>query len=97
MEADKACETSGLPHFLYNQLKDDGGVVSPTRRPPVIRKISNTNCYWMFRPTKAYIAAERNGSIGNRSDVIRNRIIDLSARSIVPEPNTLPRVPLYIW
>jgi hypothetical protein len=29
------CETSRLPHFPDNQLKDGGKVVSPTRRPPV--------------------------------------------------------------
>jgi hypothetical protein len=30
------CETSKLPHFLHNRLTDGGGVVSLTRRPPII-------------------------------------------------------------
>jgi hypothetical protein len=28
------CETSRLPHFLDNQLRDGGEVVGPTRRTP---------------------------------------------------------------
>jgi hypothetical protein len=30
----QGCETSRLPHFLYNRLTDGGEVVSLTRRPP---------------------------------------------------------------
>jgi hypothetical protein len=29
----RGCETSRLPHFLDNRLRDGGEVVSPTRRP----------------------------------------------------------------
>jgi hypothetical protein len=30
----QVCETSRLPHFLDNRLKDDGEVISLTRRLP---------------------------------------------------------------
>jgi hypothetical protein len=30
----KGCETSRLPHFLYNRLTDGREIVIPTRRPP---------------------------------------------------------------
>jgi hypothetical protein len=38
------CETSRLPHFLYNRLTDGGEVVSFTRRPTFTpRKIPGTH------------------------------------------------------
>jgi hypothetical protein len=43
-EGPQGCETSGLPHFLDNQLKDDGEVVSLTCRPSFTpRKIPGTH------------------------------------------------------
>jgi hypothetical protein len=39
------CETSMLPHFLDNRLKDGGEIVSLTRRPLFVahRKIPGTH------------------------------------------------------
>jgi hypothetical protein len=38
------CETSRLPHFLDNQFRDGGEIVSLTRRPPLPpRKIPGTH------------------------------------------------------
>jgi hypothetical protein len=40
----RVCETSRLPHFLGNRLKDVGKVVSHTLRPPFTpRKIPGTH------------------------------------------------------
>jgi hypothetical protein len=40
------CETSRLPHFIENRLKDGGEVVSLTRWPPFTpRKIPGTYLY----------------------------------------------------
>jgi hypothetical protein len=49
-EGPQACETSRLPYFLDNRLRDGGEVVSPTRRPLFTpRKIPGTHrIYFKF-------------------------------------------------
>jgi hypothetical protein len=37
-EDPQGCETSRLPHFLYNRLTDDGKVTSLMHRPPFTLK-----------------------------------------------------------
>jgi hypothetical protein len=90
-EGPSGCETSRIPHFLDNLLKDGGEVVRLTRRPPFTpRKIRGTHfCYMVSRP-QGHSAAGRITSIEKSDDLIGSRNRDLPACSIVP---TVPRAP----
>jgi hypothetical protein len=75
------CETSRLPHILDN-------------RPPFNpRKIPGTHfCSRQCRP-QGHGAAGRIRLTEKSNEPIGNRIRDLPAYSIVPQPTTLPRAP----
>jgi hypothetical protein len=84
-------------HFPDNRLTDGCEVVSPTRRPPSTpRKIPGTHfCLRLSRP-QGHSAAGRIRSIKKSNYHIGNRIRDLPACSLVPQPTTLPRVPIIL-
>jgi hypothetical protein len=84
------CGTSRLSHLLDNRLKDDGKVLSLTRRPPFThRKIPGTHfCYRLCRP-QGHSVAGWIRSI-EKIHLIGTRTSDLPACSIVPQPTTLP-------
>jgi hypothetical protein len=89
------CETSRLPHFLDNQLTDYGEVVSLTRLPPITpRKIPGTHFCQRLSQPQGHTAARWIRSIEKSNGLIRNRIRDLPACSIAPQPTTLPGAPL---
>jgi hypothetical protein len=75
----KGSETSRLPHFLDNRLKDGDEIVNLTRRPLfTLRKIPGTHfCYRLSRP-QGRSATEMIRSIENS-----NRTRDLPACSLV--------------
>jgi hypothetical protein len=80
---------------LDNRLTDGGEVVSLTRLPPFTpRKIPDTHFYYRLSQPQGQSAAGRIKSIEKSNDLIGNRIRDLPAYSVVPQPTTLPRVPL---
>jgi hypothetical protein len=88
-----ASETSRLPHFPDNRLTDGGEVVRLTcRRSFTPKKIPNTHFYYRQSRTRGHSVAGRIRSIEKSNDLIGNRIRDLPACSIVPQPTTLPRV-----
>jgi hypothetical protein len=89
------CETSRLPHFLYNRLTNGGEAGSLMRRPPFNpRKIPGTQfCYRLSR-LQCHSAAGRIRSIEKSSNLMRNRTHDLPACSIVPQLTMLPRAPI---
>jgi hypothetical protein len=65
------CEASRLPHFLDNQLREGGKVVSRTRQ----------EYFWY----QGHSAAGRIRSTKKSNEIIRNRTRDLPACSLVPQ------------
>jgi hypothetical protein len=77
------CETSRLPHFLYNRLTDGSEVVSRTRRPPfTLRKIPGTHFCYRLSQSQGHSAAGRIRSIEKSNDLIGNRIRDLLMKNL---------------
>jgi hypothetical protein len=93
----QGCERLRLLHFLDNRLRDGGGVVCLTRRPPfTLRKNPGTHlCLRLSRP-QGHSASGRIRSTEKSNYLIGNQTRDLPACSIVPQPTTLPRVKVYI-
>jgi hypothetical protein len=91
----QGCETSWLPHFfLENRLTDGGKVVSlMCRRLFTPRKIPGTHFCQRLSLPQGHSSAGRIRSTGKSND-IGNRIRDLLACSIVPQPTTLSRAPI---
>jgi hypothetical protein len=86
------CETSRLPHFLYNRFTDGGDVLSPTRRlrfTLLSRKNPGTRFWQMLSQPQEVL-----GQGEKLNDLIRNRIRDLPAYSLMPQPTTLTLVPI---
>jgi hypothetical protein len=95
MEAHRVVRRRGSYIFLDNRLTDGGGVVSLTRQPPfTTRKIPGTHVGYRLSRPQGRNAAGRFRSIEKYSDLIGNRTCDLPACSIVPQPTTLPHIPL---
>jgi hypothetical protein len=91
------CEMSRLPHFLDNRLTHGGEAVSRMHRPPLTpRRIPSINFYYRLSRPQGHSAAGRVRSIEKSSDLIGNRTSGLPACSIVPQPTTLLRTPIYI-
>jgi hypothetical protein len=83
MKAHRVVRRRGSHIFLDNRLTDGGEVVSPTRRPPFTpSKIPGTH----FCRPQGHSAAGWIRSIEKSNDLIGNRIRDLPACSVVPQP-----------
>jgi hypothetical protein len=65
-------------------------------RPSPPRKIPGTHFYQRLSRPEDHSAAGRVRSIEKSNILIGNRIRDLPACSIVPQPTTLPRAPYKI-
>jgi hypothetical protein len=90
-------ETSRISHFLDNRHTDGGKAVSLMRRPPFTpRKIPGTHFCQKLSRHKGHNAAGRIRSIEKYTDLIDNRTRDIAACSKVPQPTTLPQVPVII-
>jgi hypothetical protein len=89
-----SCGTSRLSHFLDSRLTDGREVVSLKRRSLFTpRKILSIHfCHRLSRP-QGHIAAGRIRSIEKSNDLNGNRVFDLPACGIVPQPTTLRRAP----
>jgi hypothetical protein len=86
------CETSRLPHFLDNRLRDGGEVFRLMRRPPFTpRKIPGTHFCEELSGPQSHGAAGRIKSIEKSNDSIGNRTHNLPVCNIVPQPTTLRR------
>jgi hypothetical protein len=92
----EGCDTSRLPHLLDNRLTDGGEVVSLTRRPAALYPQEDSWYSFLLEAEspQGHSAAGRIRSFEKSSDLVGNRTRDLPACSTVPEPTTLPRVPL---
>jgi hypothetical protein len=86
----KGCETSRLPHFLKNWLTDGGEVFILT--PFTRREIAGIHFWYRPSQLQGHTGVSRVRSIEKPIDLIKNRIRDLPACSLVPQPTTLPRV-----
>jgi hypothetical protein len=65
------CETSRIPHFLYNRLTDGSEVVGLTRLPPLTpMKIPGTHFCCIVCPVQGHSAAGRVRSIEKSSNLI---------------------------
>jgi hypothetical protein len=96
-EGPYGCEKSRLPHFVDNRLTDGGEVVSLTRRSPFTppgRFLGLISVRGGDDP-RAIMRLEGLGQLKKSSDLIENQTRDLPACSLVPQPTTLPRVPVY--
>jgi hypothetical protein len=70
------CETSGIPYFLYNQLKDGDEVVSLTCRMQFTPQ--KNSCYSLVK-LRAGVQLEGLGKLKKSNDFIGNRTCDLPA------------------
>jgi hypothetical protein len=90
------CEASRLSHFLDSRLTGGGDVVSLTRRP----HFTPQEDFWysfllqVESTPRAIAPPEELRQLKNPD--IGNRIRDLPACSIVPQPTTLPLIVLFL-
>jgi hypothetical protein len=71
----EVCETSRLPHFLDNRLRDDGEVSLTRRQPFTPRKIPGTDfCQRLSRP-QGHSAAGRVRSIEKSNALSTNKAV----------------------
>jgi hypothetical protein len=79
-----------MPHFLHNQLRDDGEVVSLKGRPRFIpTKIAGT----FLLEAESTPELEELGKLKKNQSSQGNRTRDFPFCGVVPQPATLPRSP----
>jgi hypothetical protein len=92
-EGPEGCEMLTIPHYLDNQLKDDGKLVSLTRRPHFTPQEYSWYSF-LLEPesTQGHSAPGRIRSIKRKSNYLTWIWTgDLPACSIAPQPTMLPR------
>jgi len=78
-------------------VHEGGKFVSPMHRPPLPPgNIPGTHFCWRLSQPQDHSAAGRIMLMKNSSDTIGNLTRDLPTYSTVPQPNALPRAPVFI-